>query len=109
MATPITLVDTGNGLDIRITTPGGEQMSLSTALTHFRCSPNASAGLRLAGLAVSALARVTTLGRLETLTPKVGRQMPLLFLKDELFRLVERCNSCLGTGCNMCHQTGFRQ
>lgn len=108
MASPITLVDSGTGLDIQVTTPGGEKMLLSTALTHFRCQPNASAGLRLAGLAVSALQRVIALGRVDVLRPKVGRQMPLLFLKDELFRLVEKCAACNGAGCDRCGQTGFR-
>ncbi len=108
MASPVVILDGPSGLVAHVTVPGGSRMALADAITHHRCQPNASPGLRLAGLAVSALQRVVDAGRGEALRGKVGRQMPLLYLKDELFRLVERCSACHGKGCEACGGTGFK-
>jgi len=104
MATPVQLDTVAGVLVITIATPGGQRLPLADALGQFQCKASERAGVRLAEVVLTAFARVTEEKR-SSLTP--GRSMPLLMLKDQLFRLVPVCTTCRGNGCPTCKGTGF--
>jgi hypothetical protein len=105
MATPVIVEQQGADYVITVQTPGGERARLQDALQNHQCKANSTSGIRIASLAISALHRVVALGRTSSLP--VSRQLPLLMLKDTLYRLVERCAACKGSGCTACGGTGF--
>lgn len=108
MASPVFVEKSTDGKhQVMVTTPGGDRTTLPEALARFSCKENGTTGLRLASLVITALHRAEARGCASSIP--VGRQMPLLMLKDQLFKLVLRCPTCHGAGCPSCKHTGFAE
>ena len=113
LSTPVNVRAEGGKLTAYVRTPGGETMELQAALTHFKCRPASTTGIMLASMVVRGLAKAAAAGRQGNVT--TDRNIPLLTLKDQLWRIVQVCVQCHGAGlvqdapCTACGGSGFRQ
>ena len=106
ISTGVTLTQMGNSWTVQIQS-GGKLVELNAALAAHKCDGN-SAGAKLVQVTSVALARVIAMGKADQLRQKAGRQMPLILLKDFLFKTAGACASCrgLGRGCAACGGMG---
>jgi len=84
---------------------GGKLQDIGLALAAYKCEPN-SAGVKLAQVTQYALGRALAAGKGDQLKYKAGRQVPLILLKDFLFKTAGICKSCRGRGCGTCNGMG---
>lgn len=103
ISTGVTLVNEG-AWSIKIQA-GGKLQDIGLAISAYKCENN-SAGVRLAQVAQYALGKVLSAGKADQLRYKAGRQMPLILLKDFLFKTAGVCRSCKGRGCGTCNNMG---
>ena len=104
-STGVTLVE-DSGWIVRLRTPKG-LLSLSDALTTYRCTQNTS-GVKLAEIVLTTLRIVIERGRTASLRERSGRTLPLITLKDFLSKIAGPCPSCKGRGCKACDGIGVK-
>jgi hypothetical protein len=100
----VSLIESGDSWSININ-HSGQHKDLAKALTQHTC-PDRTAGVQLAKVCLYALSKAIRDGKQDALKAKAGRQMPLVLLKDFLFRTVGVCSSCRGRGCSVCNKMG---
>lgn len=100
----VTLIESSGKITLNINHMG-QQKDLAQQIATHNC-PDRTAGVQLAKVCLHALDRAVAMGQTETLATKVGRQMPLVLMKDFLFKTAGTCSSCRGRGCTACHKMG---
>ena len=100
----VTLIESNGMWSININ-HSGQQKDLKTAIQTHNC-PDRTAGVQLAKVCLHALSSAVKNGKQETLRGRVGRQMPLVLLKEFLFNTAGPCTGCRGRGCTACNKMG---
>lgn len=103
ISTAVSLSQNGSSWAINIDT-GPHTGNLESKIAS--CASRKSAGVKLAQVSVYALHKAISQGKQDALKEKTGRRMPLVLIKDFLFKLVGACTSCRGRGCSACNGMG---
>jgi hypothetical protein len=105
MATAVIVQSGQSGPEVTIAV-GGDRMTLGAALEKFSCGGLLTTGVRLADIVNKLLPKAWALDQ-AGVTAFMGRQMPLLTVKERLSALVPKCTYCSGAGCQACNNIGF--
>jgi len=82
---------------------GAQKVDLRSRLSE--CANAKSTGARLGQVVLRAIAIAQVKGI--CLQERANRQMPLVLLKDYLFKAIGPCTSCMGRGCTACDRFGI--
>jgi hypothetical protein len=103
ISTGVRLVKFGEAWTIQADV-GSKTQDLGIAISAHKCRD--TAGVRLAEVTLHALSRAVQADKGSALDYKRGRKIPLILLKDFLFKTVGVCSSCKGRGCSACNRMG---
>lgn len=80
-----------------------QRMTVPKAIEKYGCKTSAT---KLSEIVMRCLGQIKANGHTNLLQDLKNRNMPLLMLKDRLFKLCTKCSSCKGAGCTSCNTTG---
>lgn len=104
ISTGVTLIESGGSWSININL-NGQHKDLAQSLATHNCEYR-SAGVKLAQVTMAALNKAVANHKADELRKKSGRQMPLILMKDFLFKTAGACTTCKGRGCSACNNMG---